>query len=250
VGKLCEQQIPPKLSAVASKWYARAYGVNLEEAEATSAPYRSFDEFFTRRLKPGARVMADSPIISPSDGKLVASGNVTPNCEIVVKGRPYDVAELCGTEQAKQRYANGEFFVVYLHPRDYHRVHSPVAGQITCVRSLPGDLFPVNIIGERHVPRLFVRNQRVAISIQSPTLGEVTVILVGATIVGRISTTVLGGGTTPLGEHPVVPAVPVAAGDEVGVFHLGSTVVMLLEGQDRLSRATGPVRFGESLVRR
>jgi phosphatidylserine decarboxylase len=125
-----------------------------------------------------------------------------------------------------------------------------VSGAISMVRSLPGDLYPVNVIGERHVPKLFVRNQRVAISVDSPTLGQVTVILVGATIVGRISTTVLGGGTTPLGEHPIQPAVPVAQGDEVGVFHLGSTVVLMLQGQDRLSRATGPVRFGESLVRR
>jgi phosphatidylserine decarboxylase len=249
VGKLCEQEIPPALSDVASKLYARAYGVNLEEAAPGVAPYRSFDEFFTRKLREGARVVADSPVISPSDGKLVAVGNVTPECEIIVKGRPYDVAELCGSTAAAKTYKNGEFCVVYLHPRDYHRVHAPVAGTINLVRSLPGDLFPVNSIGERHVPKLFVRNQRVAISIQSPTLGEVTVILVGATIVGRISTTVLGGPSTPVGEHHLNPPVAVAQGDEVGVFHLGSTVVLMFEGQDRLSRATGPVRFGESLVR-
>jgi phosphatidylserine decarboxylase len=250
VGRLCEQELPPAVSGVASRLYARAYGVNLAEAEPTALPYRSFDDFFTRKLRPGARVIADAPIICPSDGKLVSVGNVSNNSEIIVKGRPYDVAELCGSLAAGERYKHGEFCVVYLHPRDYHRVHSPVAGSIHLVRSLPGDLFPVNSIGERHVPKLFVRNQRVAISIQSPELGEVTVILVGATIVGRISTTVLGGDTSPLGEHRLSPPVPVAQGDEVGVFHLGSTVVLLFEGQDRLSRATGPVRFGESLVRR
>lgn len=250
VGKLCEQELPPKVSDIASAIYARAYGVNLEEAEPISEPYRSFDAFFTRKLRPGARVIADAPIISPSDGKLVSVGDVTPAGEMIVKGRGYDVAELCGETAAAERYRNGEGCVVYLHPRDYHRVHAPVSGTIGLVRSLPGDLFPVNAIGERHVPKLFVRNQRVVIPIQSPTFGEVAVILVGATIVGRISTTVLGGGTTPLGEHRVSPPVAVAQGDEVGVFHLGSTVVMLFEKRGNLSHATGPVRFGESLVRR
>lgn len=249
VGKLCELQVSPAVSRVATKIYSRAYGVNIGEAEPTSSPYRSFDEFFTRGLRPGARPIARVPVVAPSDGKIVAAGAVTEGQEIVVKGNNYEVGELCGSAEVGDRYKGGEFMVIYLHPRDYHRVHSPVDGAIATVRSMPGDLFPVNAIGERYVPKLFVRNQRVAIGIESPELGLVTAVMVGATIVGRISTTVLGGDSTPVGEHLVQPPVPIRQGDEIGVFHLGSTVVLLMEGQGRLSWATGPVRYGESVVK-
>lgn len=249
VGKLCDLQVSPTISRVATKIYARAYGVNIGEAEPTASAYRSFDEFFTRGLRPGARPIAQVPIVSPSDGKIVAAGAVTDGQEIVVKGNTYEVSELCGSTEAGKRYNGGEFMVIYLHPRDYHRVHSPVDGAIVSVRSMPGDLFPVNAIGEKHVPKLFVRNQRVAIGIETPTMGLVTAVMVGATIVGRISTTVLGGESTPVGEHVIEPPVSVVKGDEIGVFHLGSTVVLLTEGRGRLSWANGPVRYGESVVK-
>lgn len=249
VGKLCELQVSPGISKVATKIYSRAYGVNLGEAEPTTNAYRSFDEFFTRGLRAGARPIAQVPIVSPSDGKIVAAGAVTEGQEIVVKGNTYEVSELCGSADVGRRYDGGEFLVVYLHPRDYHRVHSPADGAIVSVRSMPGDLFPVNAIGEKYIPKLFVRNQRVAIGIESPELGLVTAVMVGATIVGRISTTILGGDSTPVGEHLIQPPVAVTKGDEIGVFHLGSTVVLLTEGRGRLSWATGPVRYGESLVK-
>jgi phosphatidylserine decarboxylase len=249
VGRLCDLQVSPTISRVATKIYARAYGVNIGEAEPTPSAYRSFDEFFTRGLRPGARPIAQVPIVSPSDGKIVAAGAVTDEQEIVVKGNSYEVSELCGSAEVGKRYNGGEFMVIYLHPRDYHRVHSPVDGAVVSVRSMPGDLFPVNAIGEKHVPKLFVRNQRVAIGIETPTMGLVTAVMVGATIVGRISTTVLGGDSTPVGEHIVEPPVTVVKGDEIGVFHLGSTVVLLTEGRGRLSWANGPVRYGESVVK-
>jgi phosphatidylserine decarboxylase len=231
--------------------YAKAYGVNLEEADPVQAPYGSFDEFFTRRLRDGARALDDARVISPADGRIVASGPVSSNAEIFVKGRPYDVAELCGFSGAAEMYSGGQYLVVYLHPRDYHRVHAPVAGEIRSVRSMGGDLFPVNAIGERHIPRLFVRNQRVNIEIESPTLGTVAVVMVGATIVGRITTVAVGGDRTPVGDHRISPALQVKAGDEVGTFHLGSTVVLVLPKSAgvTLSSGTGPVLYGESLER-
>lgn len=253
VGRLCQQDFPGPVADIASKIYAQAYGVNLSEAEP-SGGYRNFDDFFTRKLRPGARHIDDAVVVSPSDGKLVAVGDTSAAEEragsrIVVKGRPYDVAELTGCSQDREYYADGDFAVVYLHPRDYHRVHSPVDGTITMVRSMPGDLFPVNSIGERHVPDLFVRNQRVAITIDNDKLGRVAVVMVGATIVGRITVGVLGGARTPPGDYPIVPGVTVARGDEIGMFHLGSTVVALFPQRGILSRATGDVLFGESLVR-
>jgi phosphatidylserine decarboxylase len=123
-----------------------------------------------------------------------------------------------------------------------------VDGRISLLRGIPGDLFPVNSIGERYVPRLFVRNNRVAIIIDTPNMGRVTVVMVGATIVGRISVSALPGPAVPPGVHAIEPALSVARGDEIGMFHLGSTAVVLFEPGLTLTRATGPVRLGQSLV--
>jgi phosphatidylserine decarboxylase len=169
---------------------------------------------------------------------------------IAVKATDYSVGELIGDEAEAHRYENGSFGVVYLSPRDYHRVHSPVAGQLSLVRSLPGDLFPVNSIGERHVKDLFVRNQRVALAIDTERLGRVTVVMVGAIIVGRITVTALGGSDTRPGVYPFEPAVPLQPGDEIGVFHLGSTAVLFLEAGVTLEHDLGPVRYGEALSSR
>lgn len=249
VGRLCEQPLPAPLSNLVLKAYARAYNVNLDEAEPRDGAYPNFDAFFTRRLREGARPIADVDVVSPADGNIVASGDIVENGSIIVKGRPYDVGELIGSSAEARRYVGGEFAVVYLHPRDYHRVHSPVTGNIVEVRALPGDLFPVNAIGERHVPRLFVRNRRVAIVIDTENLGRVQLVMVGATIVGKISVFALGAKRNEPGTHVLSPPVPVRRGDEVGAFHLGSTAVVLFEGSGRISRATGPVCMGESLER-
>jgi phosphatidylserine decarboxylase len=187
--------------------------------------------------------------VSPADGDLSAQGVIDSGARIFVKGQPYDVAELVGDPRDAGRYAGGEFAVVYLAPRDYHRVHSPVDGFATEIRGMAGDLYPVNTIGERHVPQLFVRNQRVAIVVDSKGLGRVTAVMVGATIVGRVTATALAGDDVPPGVHELSPPVAVRRGDEIGVFHLGSTVVLLLEPGLTVARRAGPIRFGESLLR-
>jgi phosphatidylserine decarboxylase len=249
VGRLCDTNVPAPISRLAASLYCRAYRVNLDEFDAPDA-YPSFDEFFTRRLRDGARPLADAAIVSPADGVLASVGPVTEAGRIVVKGTPYRVGELIGDEHESQRYKGGTFGVVYLSPRDYHRVHSPVAGRVVLVRSLPGDLFPVNSIGERHFPNLFVRNQRVAIVIDTPDNGRVTVVMVGAIIVGRITVTVLGGPDTRPGVYPIEPPAPVNPGDEIGVFHLGSTAVIFVEPGTPLSRDPGPIRYGQALTSR
>jgi phosphatidylserine decarboxylase len=249
VGRLCEQPLSASVSNLVLKAYARAYRVNLDEAAPREGAYPSFDAFFTRKLREGARPIAEANIVSPADGNIVAVGDVVPNGSIEVKGRPYDVAELIGSVTDAERYRGGEFAVVYLHPRDYHRVHSSVQGEIVEVRVMPGDLYPVNAIGERHVPRLFVRNRRVAIVIDTPSLGRVTLVMVGATIVGKISVFSIGEKANVPGTHRLAIPAPVVKGGEVGAFHLGSTVVALFEKGARISRATGPVCMGESLER-
>lgn len=248
VGRLCERQLHPNLSKVVALAYAKAYRVNMEEAHV-EGPFSSFDAFFTRRLRHGVRSVSDDLVVSPADGVLSASGKVSENCRIRVKEQNYAVAELLGSTQDADRYLGGSFFVVYLSPRDYHRVHSPVAGQLTSLRAIPGDLFPVNSIGERHVQDLFVRNNRVAFHFETETLGRVTLVMVGATIVGRIGVSALDD-TSPLpGLTRLTPPVTVERGSEVGIFHLGSTVVALLEPGVTLQRPHGPVKYGETLLR-
>jgi phosphatidylserine decarboxylase len=220
----------------------------MDEAEGHLGSYPSFDAFFTRSLKKGMRRISPDPAVSPADGKLSCLGRIDTGARIHVKGQLYEVGELIGDDADARRYSGGQFAVVYLAPGDYHRVHAPVDGSVTLLRGIPGDLFPVNSIGERYVPRLFVRNNRVAIIIDTPALGRVTVVMVGATIVGRISVTAMPGPAVPPGVHGIQPPYVVARGDEIGMFHLGSTAVVLLEPGLTLARAAGAVRLGQSLV--
>jgi len=252
VGRLCDTALPAGVSRAVVGLYVRAYRVDLDECESPDGAYPSFDKFFTRQLKPGQRTICPNvgEIASPADGRIEAIGPIDLQGELLVKGRPYKVAELIGDEADAQRYAGGQFAVVYLSPRDYHRVHSPVAGSISLVRSMPGDLFPVNAIGERHVPSLFSTNRRVAIVIDTEAMGRVTVTMVGAIIVGRITVTALPGPDVPLGDHVLDPPKHVAKGEEIGIFHLGSTAIVFTE-RDRaapFARSIGPVRLGQSLA--
>ena len=248
VGKLCDKQLPSALSRAVTGAYIRAYGVDMKDVAPQGGSYPSFDAFFTRPLRGGARAISPDAVVSPADGRLVDSGIIDPRAELIVKGRPYDVAELVGDRAEADRLRGGAFAVVYLSPRDYHRVHSPVDGRVGLVRGIPGDLYPVNSIGERHVPNLFAKNQRVALSVDTERLGRVVVILVGAMIVGRITVRALGGRETPFGVHRLEPALPVLRGDEIGMFHLGSTVVLLAGKGVAFSRRPGPVLYGDSLL--
>lgn len=249
VGRLCDRGLPPRLALPLVRAYSRAYGVNLAEAAPQEGAYPSFDAFFTRALCTGARDVSSDALVSPADGLLSATGPIDAGARLFVKGKPYEVADLVGDAGDAARYSGGEFAVVYLAPGDYHRVHSPVDGQITLIRGIPGDLYPVNTIGELHVPRLLVRNSRAAIVVDTVGLGRVTAVMVGAVIVGRISVTGIDAPDVPPGLHPIVPARPIARGEEIGVFHLGSTVVLLLEPGVSIARAPGRVRYGESLLR-
>ncbi len=248
VGRLCDQSLHPVVSRALTRAYVRAYRVNMHEAEPQPFAYQSFDAFFTRSLREGARQLSGDALISPCDGVISAAGRVDPGARLFVKGQPYEVGELVGDPREAARYAGGDFAVIYLAPRDYHRVHSPVSGEVTLVRGMGGDLFPVNAIGEQHVPQLFVRNQRAAIVIETKGLGRVTVVMVGAVIVGRITVSVLPDPDVPEGLHAFNPGRAVEKGGEVGVFHLGSTVVLLLEPGVSIARGVGPVLLGESLL--
>ena len=248
VGKLCEQPLSPAVARAVTGLYIRAYDVDMKDVAPESGTYPSFDAFFTCPLRDGARAVSSDAVVSPADGNLTVSGVIEPRSAITVKGQPYDVAEVVGDAAQADALAGGAFAVVYLSPRDYHRIHCPVDGRIGLVRGIPGDLYPVNSIGEKHVPKLFVKNQRVAVTVETERLGPVVVVFVGAMIVGKITIAAIGGNDTPLGLHRVEPALPVHRGDELGAFHLGSTIVLLTGKGVAFSRRTGPVRYGESLL--
>jgi phosphatidylserine decarboxylase len=229
--------------------YSRAYDVRFDEC-AEKDGWESFDAFFTRALKPGARPIDPDPrrIVSPADGRLESMGRIDDRSTFLVKGNPYSVEDLVGDAVDARRYVGGGGCVVYLSPRDYHRVHSPVAGRISVVRSMRGDYYPVNSIGMRHVKNLFARNRRVAIAIDTENVGRVTVVMVAAMVVGRITLSAIDARDVPFGTH--APGVEVARGDELGMFHLGSTAVVLLEPRalDRWLAEEGPIRMGASLA--
>lgn len=249
VGRLADARIPAPLSRAVVGLFVRAYKVDLDEAIRPTGEFESFDAFFTRALKPGSRVAhADERrIVSPADGRLDALGRIERDGKLLVKGRPYSVSELLDDPREVEAYQGGSFAVVYLSPRDYHRVHAPVAGKIGSIRSLPGDLFPVNAIGERHIRSLFSINRRVVIPIDSP-VGRITVVMVGAMIVGRITVIGVDERDVPIGLHSFASPKVVERGDEIGVFHLGSTAVVLTPpGAPILDRASGPIRLGEAM---
>lgn len=250
LGKLTEAHVPRPILDPVLGAYSKAYNVNLGEAVVPDGGFRSFNEFFTRRLREGARTVdaGEGVMVSPADGRLDDAGAIDDGTRFFIKGREYSAESLLASATDAQTFSNGQFAIVYLSPRDYHRVHSPVAGRITQIRSMPGDLFPVNSIGEQHVPSLFSINRRVAIVIDTEHLGRVTVVMVGAMIVGRITVSVIDARDVPLGTHPISPPREIARGDEIGIFHLGSTAVVFLEkGAPRLERRRGSIRLGEAL---
>ncbi|HEY1693235.1 MAG TPA: archaetidylserine decarboxylase [Polyangiaceae bacterium] len=253
IGRLADRRWSGPVGRAVVGLYSRVYAVELDEC-IENGGWASFDAFFTRRLRDGAREVDPDPraVASPADGRIESMGTIDEGGRFVVKGRPYAVAELVGDAQEARRFLGGAGCVVYLSPRDYHRVHAPVAGTVRRIRSMPGDYYPVNAIGMRHVPNLFARNRRVSIEIDAAGgLGRVTVVMVVAMIVGRITTFGVDAHDVPLGDHVFEPPLAVARGQEIGVFHLGSTAVVLVEkraaGPWRVE--PGPVRFGQALLR-
>jgi phosphatidylserine decarboxylase len=250
MGRLADYAWPEPIGKAVVGLYCRAYNVELDEC-AKQAGFASFDEFFTRALRDDARAMPDDPriAVSPADGRIDSIGTIDGR-SFKVKGRPYQVDELVGDAEEAKRYDGGSGCVVYLSPRDYHRVHSPVEGTIVSVRSMPGDYYPVNAVGVRHVHNLFVRNRRVAIAIDTPPevgFGRVTVVMVAAMVVGRITVSGLDARDVPVGFHPYAPPRRVARGDEIGIFRLGSTAVVFFEPKAKVKWLVGegPVRFGQ-----
>lgn len=239
-GKLAECRVDAIKNKFIS-WFIKQYDVDMSEAaiEDPSA-YEHFNDFFTRALKPGARTIdqADNSIVSPVDGAISQIGNIRNGRVFQAKGQSFDVCELLGGNQAlANEFSGGKFSTIYLSPKDYHRIHMPLAGTLREMNYIPGKLFSVNPVTTSKVPRLFARNERVAAIFDTPA-GPVAMVLVGAMIVASIETTWggLAGPRSGALKRPAVlnysyqdqdEAISLAKGDEMGRFKLGSTVVML-----------------------
>ena len=217
----------------AIRWFIRRYGVNMSEAANPDiASYPTFNEFFTRALRPDARPLADAAWICPVDGAISQFGSIERDRIFQAKGHGYTSRALVGGDTAlAAQFDHGTFATLYLSPKDYHRIHMPCAARLLRMIHVPGDLFSVNPVTARGVPGLFARNERVVCIFESAH-GRFVLALVGATIVGSMATTWHGVVNPP---RPGLlrqwdysgQRIEFERGAEMGRFLLGSTVVML-----------------------
>jgi phosphatidylserine decarboxylase len=218
--------------------FLNGYRINMAEAvQPDPFAYRSFNDFFTRALRPGVRPIASETdiVVSPVDGTLSQCGEIEGDLLIQAKGHRYSLQELlAGDAEATAAYRGGSFACIYLAPYNYHRIHMPYAGNVRDNVYVPGELFSVNASTARAVPRVFARNERLICDFTS-ALGRMAVILVGALHVGSIETVHCGEVNPPPRRHKAPRRIPkglgqsFAKGEELGRFNMGSTVVLLFE---------------------
>ena len=239
--------------------FVAKYGVDMAEAANPDiASYKSFNDFFTRALRPGARPLAHADLVCPVDGAISQFGAIEKDQIFQAKGHAYSTTALVGGDAALAKaYEDGHFATLYLSPKDYHRIHMPCDGRLLRMLHVPGDLFSVNPLTARGVPGLFARNERVVCVFESAAHGPFVLALVGATIVGSMATVWHG-----LVNPPRVAEVrewryddqqiTLKQGEEMGRFLLGSTVVMLFpKGPLRFNPAwvaARPIRLGEAMA--
>jgi phosphatidylserine decarboxylase len=258
LGRLAASRAPQPMVDAAVAAFIRAYDVDLSEVDMPPDGFRTFDEFFTRRLREGARVVDPDrrALVSPADGRLEDLGEITAEGELIVKGQPYTASALLGDPEAAAAYERGHYFIVYLSPRDYHRVHAPTCGSVQYMRYVPGTLFPVNRIGTDFIPQLFARNERLAIVQEGAIHGIVTTIMVGAIGVGRIGLSFddvqTNRGDTPGLRSYAESPIPRDRGEELGVFHMGSTAIVMTPPECKLDvvvQAGASIQMGEVMAK-
>ncbi|SFM52537.1 archaetidylserine decarboxylase [Rugamonas rubra] len=242
------------------RWFVGRYDVNMAEAlEPDIGHYASFNEFFTRALRPDARPLAEADWVCPVDGRISQFGAIEDDQIFQAKGHKFSTTALVGGDrELAAQFQHGSFANLYLSPRDYHRIHMPCDGRLTRMIYVPGELFSVNPTTARGIPGLFARNERV-VCVFETAHGPFVMTLVGATIVGSMATVWHGVVNPPrtaevrewsYAEQNIV----LKQGQELGRFLLGSTVVMLFP-KDRLAfnpawQPAGPVRLGETMAQR
>lgn len=263
-GGAADLPIPRSLRRAVLGGFARAVGIEVAEAEKPLTEYSSVNAFFVRRLKPGARSFPTDPrvVASPVDGIVGQVGRIEAGQAVQAKGMSYAIADLLRAREGTQRFEGGLFITIYLSPKHYHRIHTPLPGHVRAARHVPGRLFPVNRPAVQWVDELFVVNERLVALVDSDA-GPVAVVAVGAFNVGRISaafdpawsgdagTSITNRGSPPPARREYDPPRRIEAGDEMMAFHLGSTVVLLTSPEFELAEGIAPdleVRAGDPLA--
>lgn len=240
------------------RWFVQRYKVDMTEAENPDiTSYATFNAFFSRPLKEGARVISPAAFVSPVDGAISQLGAIDDHHIVQAKGHLYTVTDLVGGDAAlADLFRHGSFANLYLSPRDYHRLHMPCDGRLMRMIHVPGSLYSVNPLTARGVPNLFARNERVVCVFESPAHGPFVMVLVGATIVGSMATVWHGVVNARRTGQPsqwdyTDRTIVLQKGEEMGRFLLGSTVIMLFP-RDTIAfnpawHAELPVRLGEMM---
>ena len=256
MGRLVRVRAPKPVLQAAIRAFAKLYGADLTEAERPLEDFATFQDFFTRRLKPGMRTVESGVDLlpSPADGVLSITGSLANDTLIQAKGIDYTLDALMGGKEDADPYRGGSYAVVYLAPKNYHRVHSPWQGEIVQWRYVAGPLYPVNKMGIQHVPGLFARNERIIGHCQTE-FGPAALIMVGATCVGHMRvcfTDLCTNEGKPTSELTTL-ASPMhqSRGDEFGVFEMGSTVVLVFANPDVAPALAvpSPVLQGQGILR-
>lgn len=233
-----------RCTTFAIEQFAKHYKINLDEMDGDIEDFETFNEFFTRPLKPNARPIdaAQNSIVFPADGKISQFGDLRADFMLQAKGHYFTTETLLGDENDAKYFENGKFMTVYLSPSDYHRVHIPFAGRLLKMTYIPGELFSVNPLYTKHIPELLARNERV-ICLFETALGRMAVIFVGAVVVGSVSTD-WDGVVSPNGSYDVCVTtyerekLEYDKGAEIGKFLMGSTVICLFE-KDKIDFSNG-----------
>lgn len=255
----------PVLSKVARTAFAKYYRLNMDEAEFPLSHYRNIGELFIRRLKPGMRPVANAEIVSPVDGVLSQTGTFDDGRQelIQVKGKTYSLCSLLRNDELARKFEGGAFATIYLAPFNYHRIHSPVKGELVDASYCPGTLWPVNVGSVERVEGLFCINERLTSRIRLEDGSEILVVKVGATNVGRIGVAYSDDLLTNAGILPRsgrrLDWMPnkiftFEKGAELGRFEMGSTVILVVDKNIRArhpelfkSRVGQAVKVGEAL---
>ncbi|RUR11667.1 archaetidylserine decarboxylase [Legionella sp. km772] len=256
-GCLAEVRIPRIKDHLIGRFIEK-YQVNMSEALIEDPhAYACFNDFFIRRLKPECRPLAKADIISPVDGRVSELGPIVTGQLIQAKGKHYSVQELLNCDDAiAQQFSQGQFATLYLSPKDYHRVHMPMDARLISMNYIPGALFSVQPTTARVVPKLFARNERLAVFFET-AIGPMAMVMVGATIVGSIGTSWHGDikrvkKKVSFNYTQDSSMKEFTQGDEMGFFKLGSTVVLVFaQGQkmhwDAALTAGSPLHFGQAI---
>ena len=254
-GRIADTRLPAWLLQPLIRGFAWAFGVDWSEAAHPPEHYQTFNEFFTRPLKPGLRPIASEAqaLVSPVDGILGEFGTIRDGCLIQAKGLDYTAADLLADPERATQYEGGEFMTIYLAPHNYHRIHSMVAGEVREFAYEPGDLWTVSPLGANWMPRLFAINERLT-SYLHTSAGECALVKIGATVVGRIRVRYddLFSNCPEAVRVQKTLQTPfrVERGEELGRFELGSTVILLFRpGQVSWGAVSvgQPVRLGMAL---